>query len=131
MLPCPFCSEKLSIIESVARSFDPPRIYKEIHHPKNDCYISGRLAYPGDDAAALLKWINAWNRRASMEGKVLVPREPTDAMLEAWAKIALERIRQRVMHGKDGPGLIEGIKESYHAMIAAAPSYAAETEEKP
>ena len=53
---------------------------------------------------------------------VVVPVEPTKAMAEAWAKLSLERIRKAVESDERRPvvGMVEGAKESYKAMTAAA-----------
>ena len=55
------------------------------------------------------------------EGYVVVPGEPTKAMAEAWASLALERIRDAVEGDMKVVGMVEGAKENYKAMLAAAP----------
>jgi len=58
---------------------------------------------------------------AAPEGYVLVPVEPTEAMIEAWCGLALSRIKRRVFGDDKAPGIVEGCKEGYRAMLAARP----------
>ena len=52
-------------------------------------------------------------------GMVLVPREPTEEMVIAWCNLAIGRIGDRLENPEGGPGMVEGMKQSYQAMIAA------------
>lgn len=63
LLPCPFCGSEISHVESLAKSFKPPLLYHEWHHPKNDCWVSRltRIVESADEdperqAAAALRW---------------------------------------------------------------------------
>lgn len=66
--PCPFCEAAIKHIESPAKSFNPPRIFHEYHHPRSECmFFDGIIASFSDDPVPRLKWIEAWNRRAAPE----------------------------------------------------------------
>lgn len=66
----------------------------------------------GTEAADLIERL----ARQVPEGCVVVPREPTEAMLEATAKIALRRLQHM---GERNKGIMHGLTENYKAMIAA------------
>ena len=54
------------------------------------------------------------------ETHVVVPREPTEAMIDAWCSLALNRIKRRLKDDNDCPGMREGARQSYKAMLSAA-----------
>ena len=55
-------------------------------------------------------------------GLAVVPVEPTEKMADAWACLALQRLKQYLWSDEDRrPGVVEGAKESYRAMLAASP----------
>lgn len=64
--------------------------------------------------------------QAAPEGWVLVPREPTEAMLEAGKTAhheAEDRVSREAALGKDGMFLrANRVRHVYHAMLTAAPS---------
>ena len=69
-IDCPFCGSEIVHIESLARSFDPPRVYHEWHHVDDDesCYIRKRSKIVGsatDDGEMQERAIRLWNRRES------------------------------------------------------------------
>lgn len=51
----------------------------------------------------------------------IVPYEPTEAMIEAIAKLKQRRIKEAVEHGTDGPGMEAAIREEYFSFLGAAP----------
>lgn len=69
MAPCPFCDSEIRHIESLAKSFDPPRVYHEWHHidANKDCWIfaqGGKIVGMADETGeAQLRALNRWNRR--------------------------------------------------------------------
>jgi len=63
LLPCPFCGARILHVESWARSFDPPRLYHEYHHPAAVCVLSKLLESFSDDDKPRQAWIEMWNRR--------------------------------------------------------------------
>lgn len=70
--PCPFCGADIVHVESLARSFDPPRIYHEYWHPKSECFLGGDrrfLASFTDDLKPRLQFISTWNQRAEKESE--------------------------------------------------------------
>lgn len=63
--PCPFCGGVLAHIESVARSFDPPRIYHEFVHPDVPCHYLPKKRWTfTDDATARSEFVASWNMRS-------------------------------------------------------------------
>jgi hypothetical protein len=69
MRPCPFCGSEILHVESLAKSFDPPRVYHEWHHIDDDaeCPIwrFGRIvAYADDDPEQQLRVLHRWNKRS-------------------------------------------------------------------
>lgn len=72
MMSCPFCGSDMKHIESLAKSFNPPRLYHEWHHDlDNDCYIrrrSGKIVcWSTDDLSASQKDRDAWNTRTTSD----------------------------------------------------------------
>jgi hypothetical protein len=51
------------------------------------------------------------------------PDEATEEMGEAWAKLALDRIQKAVEGEMRTVGMVQGAKENYRAMLAAAPEF--------
>ncbi|MER9056486.1 NADAR family protein [Mesorhizobium sp. M0910] len=71
-LPCPCCGVALRHIESLARSFQPPRTYHEWHHVEdNGCWLRKRVGKiiltTTDDEVEQAETIAAWNRRSNPE----------------------------------------------------------------
>lgn len=64
--PCPFCEQNLELVESWAKSFDPPRLYREYHHRAPvDCVLGKRdWIFPDTAEDARQKFVAAWNTRA-------------------------------------------------------------------
>jgi hypothetical protein len=63
--PCPFCRAEIKHITSLAKSFTPPRVYHEWHHPQNNCFIAHHFGdapllsaneTPESAANALARW---------------------------------------------------------------------------
>ncbi len=74
-----------------------------------------------DDADAA---ITAFLEAAGEQGWQLVPREATEEMGEAWAKLAVERIKRAVKGDKQSVlGMVGASLENYRAMLAAAPEF--------
>lgn len=66
--PCAFCNASLKHVESLAKSFDPPRVYHQYEHPQNGCIVTTGerhyiIATFTDDPEPRLKFIQDWNRR--------------------------------------------------------------------
>lgn len=64
--PCPFCGADIVHVESLARSFDPPRVYHEYRHPESECFLGGDrrfLASFADNPKPRLQFISEWNHR--------------------------------------------------------------------
>lgn len=62
LLPCPFCAGEVSRIESMARAFQPARLFHEYHHPK--CRIIPALIWSGEAGSVFeAAFIAAWNTR--------------------------------------------------------------------
>lgn len=69
LLPCPFCGSPVTHVESLAKSFDPPRLWHEWHHELiNDCWLFKArghvLGGATDDVKMQAKFCEQWNRRA-------------------------------------------------------------------
>lgn len=67
-IPCPFCGSEIRHIESLARSFDPPRIYHEWQHIEDSdaCWIGRQrkiVGSAGDDPKEQERVIRRWNNR--------------------------------------------------------------------
>lgn len=63
LLGCPFCACEIKHVESMAKSFDPPRAYHEYQHPRNGCVLDGEAWGFTDDPAPRQAFIERWNRR--------------------------------------------------------------------
>lgn len=68
MIPCPFCGSEIRHIESLAKSFDPPRMYHEWQHVEDneDCWIWRQKKIVGsasDDPGEQKRAIRIWNQR--------------------------------------------------------------------
>ena len=106
--PCPFCGG-----EAELRRSEIPREFATRIRCKAGCVeVTKYSAWQVIDADT--RALTAWNTRASPEpiavnaGMVLVPREPTEAMVAAAYK--------------DQPDAINaGFSQAYRAMIAASP----------
>lgn len=75
LVDCPFCGSEIDHVESLAKSFSPPRVYHEWHHrQQNDCYLLKRMGRvvcsSTDDLALSEKQRRAWNTRS------LIPSAP-------------------------------------------------------
>lgn len=72
ILPCPFCGSEIRHITSLAKSFDPPRLYHEWHHVErdNDClisrYCSKIVCEATDDVEQQRRAVARLNRRAAL-----------------------------------------------------------------
>jgi hypothetical protein len=70
MKPCPFCGSEIVHVKSLAKSFDPPRLYHEWHHADQDpqCQIfrfGGQIvAFASDDPGMQEQAMQRWNRRS-------------------------------------------------------------------
>lgn len=69
-IECPFCGSEIRHVESLARSFDPPRVYHEWHHIDDDetCFIRKRgkmVASATDDGKQQESVIRSWNKRTT------------------------------------------------------------------
>lgn len=71
--PCPFCGGWINRIESMARSFSPPRKYIELHHHHvPGCIFSRKVWCFQDNKDALAEFVTTWNTR---------PTQPAPASL--------------------------------------------------
>lgn len=70
MFGCPFCGSEIRHIESLAKSFNLPKVYHEWHHidPGENCWIvhyRGRIVGSANDSPEMqLAALNLWNSRA-------------------------------------------------------------------
>jgi hypothetical protein len=65
MLNCPFCDSEIMHVESWAKSFNPPRLYHEWHHPRAKCRFSDSIIEMSDEQPAnQAEAIKRWNTRA-------------------------------------------------------------------
>jgi hypothetical protein len=84
MKPCPFCGSEIKHVESWAKSFNPPRLYREWHHVLNnpeECVIrraGAIVANATDDAESQQVVIKRWNTRPPS----LVDREAVARIIE-------------------------------------------------
>lgn len=66
-VPCPFCGSEIQHVESLAKSFDPPRLYHEWQHiDDNDCWIRKRgfiVGAASDNPNEQERAIRSWNQR--------------------------------------------------------------------
>ena len=65
-----------------------------------------------DTAKAAAQWVRVDDEH------VVMPVVMDDEMAEAWATLALDRIKRRMKDDNDCKGAVEGAKESYKAIIA-------------
>jgi 6-pyruvoyl-tetrahydropterin synthase len=56
----------------------------------------------------------------ALDGCVVVPKEPTDAMVEAIAKVKVDRLKAFARDGIESRGVAFAVREEYAAMLAAA-----------
>jgi hypothetical protein len=56
----------------------------------------------------------------ALDGCVVVPKEPTDAMVEAIAKVKIDRLKAFARDGIESRGVAFAVREEYAAMLAAA-----------
>lgn len=66
--PCPFCGSKIKHVESLAKSFDPPRLYHEWHHvEKDNCWIGNwkSIVASSDEKPNSIQYaVETWNARS-------------------------------------------------------------------
>ena len=86
--PCPFCNTHLRHVESLARSFNPPRIYHEYHHDNPKCFFSKFRWNFTNDTAAREAFLITWNTRAPepLVAELIEALEECAAGLEAEIK---------------------------------------------
>lgn len=112
LLPCPFCGCAMRI-DAVAR--DWWRLHGE--HDQHCMFASSETDVP-QEPEQLAVLIRDWNRRAALlepvgEGWVMVPKEPTEAMLDAACDVAdVEFYGRKNVH--------EDIRREWAAMLNAA-----------
>lgn len=91
--PCPFCGVQLERIESLAKSFNPPRVYTEYHHRNAKCLI-GKTHWGFDDTEfGLQEFKNEWNTRADQgfAAGLEAVAEMVDAVDLSLGRIFIER----------------------------------------
>jgi hypothetical protein len=66
--PCPFCNADIVRVETIAKSFAPPRVYVEWHHAPGFCWLTlhkGRIMMTASDSLPAQRIaIDLWNERA-------------------------------------------------------------------
>jgi hypothetical protein len=72
---CPWCGQQLEMVESWAKSFDPPQLYREYHHRAQPECVLGKRAWTFPDTAekARQSFIAAWNTRPESETLTVPP----------------------------------------------------------
>lgn len=85
LLPCPFCGGELRLIESWARSFHPPRLYREVHHDNEHCPISKRIVCTAPNTDSLEDFVKVWNTRAALSSPAEVEGDGTTPGTESSA----------------------------------------------
>jgi hypothetical protein len=66
------------------------------------------------------QWILLRRVADALDGCVVVPKEPTDAMVEAIAKVKVDRLKAFARDGIESKGVVFAVREEYAAMLAAA-----------
>jgi hypothetical protein len=62
--PCPFCGSPIDHVESLAKSFDPPRLYHEWHHRDDNCWLTDKIvAISNDKEENQIRVMARWNQR--------------------------------------------------------------------
>lgn len=117
--PCPFCDARLEVVESWARSFSPPKLYIEYHHPRGTfCMIKG-LLWSGEKGSEA-GFLDMWNRRTP-------PASQSDEPPQEWiyaAKAASARLQQafdeddRKTASQSDEALVEALAEAVSACDA-------------
>lgn len=81
----------------------------------NNMWPVGTNIFTADEAKAMLKHV--------LTGLVVLPVEPTPAMVNAVCKLKLDRLmRFRDSKEDTNPGIANGVREEYAALLAAAPT---------
>jgi len=104
------------LVELMARAIFDQETYQGYNQDtKNAMWVIGKSLCTSK-ALAIMEAIEGNNERA------VVPVEPTEAMGEAWASLAIKRIKQYLWSDEERrPGPVDGAKEGYRAMLAASP----------
>ena len=100
------------LVELMARAIFDQETYQGYNQDtKNAMWVIGKSLCTSK-ALAIMEAIEGNNERA------VVPVEPTEAMGEAWASLAIKRIKQYLWSDEERrPGPVDGAKEGYRAML--------------
>jgi hypothetical protein len=79
--PCPHCGLNLTVVLSMARSFNPSKEYVEIHHNGNHCIHQGCIASFDEKSDRMKAWSERWNRR-TVESDEMTAR--FEKRMDAW-----------------------------------------------